>query len=305
MGSHGVDSEVARHVIPFSSTSFQPTIELRPPQLLLTKIISKKPQTTLLFDFSTPKPPPPATSIVISKSDTLNTLSTKIRRHLSMLQIGQIRCYKFTVKRTDVIPSEISVLKASKMELQEPLEFTLLSKTVGEIGIVEPFIGIAVEWKSFTSSFPMDEEIISASSSSSSSSSSEFSNRPATEMVSGYTLGAMPNSQFTALNSRGRQKALFDVTDDDDNDPPPSLGRINGQIVSGPLLPGSWPRTSPPNFRSSSVDGRAGERIKTSFNSRFSSQPPKEDRVRGTTGLNNLGMNPSSPCMGFGWLFVC
>ena len=295
MCSHGADSEVARQVIRMSSISIQPIIELRPPQLLLTKIIPKKPQTTLLFDFS---PSPPATSIVISKSTTVNTLITKIKDHLSILSTGQLRCYKFPIKRTDNIRSEITALKASKMELQDPLELNLLlSKTVGEIGIVEPFIGIAVESKSGINTFPMDEETISTSSSTSSSSSSEFPSRPVTEMVSGYTLGATPNSQFTSLNSRGRAKALFDLTDDDDNDSTSPLGRINGKVVSGPVLPGSWPRTSPPNFRSSSLDGRTGERFKTSFNSRFSSQPPKEERVQGTTGLNNLGMNPSSPLL--------
>jgi len=44
--------------------------------------------------------------------------------------------------------------------------------------------------------------------------------------------------------------------------------------------------------RSSSAE-RFGERKMGSFNARFT-QPAKEDRVKGTTGLNNLGA-PSPP----------
>lgn len=158
------------------------------------------------------------------------------------------------------------------------MEFDLKSKTVGEVGIVEPYVGLAVEWKGLGNSWPMDERKLLEQ-----SSTHENSDGP----VGGRTLGGIPGSSFTALNtSRGRtmDKSLFES--DDDSSP---LGRLNGQVVFGPVLPSSFSRTSPTLLLRSSSAERSSDRFKTPFNARFSSQPPKDDRVRGTTGLNNLG----------------
>jgi hypothetical protein len=282
--SHGVDSEVSRQVIPTSPTSIQPTVELRPPEIVLTKIIP--PMTTQIFDFSAPTISP-AKSIVVSKADTVESFEAKIRAHLDLLSASQIRCFKFPVQRTDNIGSEMNTSKAVRMfpDQNDSLDFSVKSRTVGEIGIVEPYVGIAVEWKESGNTWPMEE----ASSSSEQSSVQDVAFPPG----GGRTLGSAPNS-FTALNRPRRssnEKSLFESDDDDS-----PLGKINGQAISGPVLPGSYPRTvSPTNsyIRSSSAE-RYSDRYKT-FNSRFSSQPPKEDRIRGTTGLNNLGSVPSLP----------
>ena len=246
--------------------------------------------STQIFDFSA-KSGPQATSIVVSKADTLDRLESKIRSTLGLSLEGQIRCYKYPVKRSDFISWEIDTKFVSRMVLDRDdlIDFTLRSRTVGEVGIVEPYVAIAVEWKALGGSWPMDDE-----SSSSSEESSIQGASTSTDMVpmnsGGRTLGASPNS-FTALNYRGRFSNEKARGDSDDEYP---LGTLNGQPVSGPVLPGSYPRTSPPNsfLRSSSTD-RFGERYKTSFNSRLNQQPSytREERARGTTGLNNLG-NP-------------
>ena len=282
--SHGADSEVSRNVIPASPTSNQPVIELRPPELLLTKIVPAKPLSSQVFDFS-PMPVSRATSIIVSKSDTLSTLDSKIRTHLGFLPAGSIRCYKFPCKRGDNVVSEWSTRKAFQEipDRDDVLLFDLKSKTVGEVGIVEPYVGMAVEWKGLGNSWPMDEEMPSEQ-----SSTHELSD----VRVGGRTLGGIPGSSFTALNTpRGRtmEKSLFES--DDDSSP---LGRLNGKVILGPVLPGSYSRTSASLFLRSSSAERSSERFKTPFNTRFSSQPPKEDRIRGTAGLNNLGTFPLS-----------
>ena len=226
-----------------------------------------------------------ATSIIVSKSDTFFTLDSKIRTHLGFLSAGSIRCYKFPCKRGDNVLSEWTTRKAFQEipDRDDILEFDSKSKTVGEMGIVEPYVGVAVEWKGLGNSWPMDEEMPSEQ-----SSTHELSDVP----VGGRTLGGIPGSAFTALNtSRGRtmEKSLFDS--DDDSSP---LGRLNGKVIFGPVLPGSYSRPSSTLFLRSSSAERATDRFKTSFNGRFS-QPPKEDRVRGTIGLNNLGTSPPKP----------
>jgi hypothetical protein len=219
----------------------------------------------------------------VSKSDTLFTLDAKIRSHLGFLFAGSIRCYKFPCKRGDSVHSEWSTRKAFQEipDRDDILEFDLKSKTVGEVGIVEPYIGIAVEWKGLGNSWPMDEETLSEQSS---------THDPSDVPVGGRTLGGIPGSSFTALNtSRGRtiEKSLFESDDDDLSS---QLGRINGQVVFGPVLPNSYTRTSTTLLLRSSSADRSTERFKTPFNARFSSQTPKDDRIRGTTGLNNLGI---------------
>jgi hypothetical protein len=84
------------------------------------------------------------------------------------------------------------------------------------------------------------------------------------------------------------------------------VGRTGGKgkevVVAGTgtgMLPGAYPR-SPTGVRSSSAE-RFGERKVGSFNARFM-QSAKEERVKGTTGLNNLGTGPPFPVFG---VFVC
>ena len=194
--SHGADSEVSRLVIPTSPTSNSPTIELRPPELLLIKIIPPKPLSSRSFEFS-PIPVSQATSIVVSKSDTLFLLDSKIRIHLGLSPAGSIRCYKFPCGRGDHILSEWTTRKALEEipDCDDVLEFDSGSKTVGEIGIVAPYVGIAVEWKGLGNSWPMEVQI-----------TPDKSYQQLSEvLVSGRTLGGIPNSSFTALNTtRGR-----------------------------------------------------------------------------------------------------
>jgi hypothetical protein len=222
------------------------------------------------------------TSIIVSKADSLDTLESKIRDSLSLLPTGFIRCYKFPVNRTDSILSKVTTKKATTLipDRGNSLDFSLKSRTIGQIGIVEPYLGIVVEWKQIGSNFPMDLEL-SSDQSSAQDSSSIFAN-------GGRTLGGIPNS-FTALSHR-RPSTDNHIFDSDDETAP--LGKLNGKPISGPVLPGSYPRTSQLNsyLRSSSGE-RFGERYKTPFNTRFI-ESPKEERVRGTTGLNNLGSLP-------------
>lgn len=278
--SHGADSEVARKVIPISPTSLQGVIELYPPEIVLTRI---RPMTSSAFNFSAGSSSD-TVSITVSKSDTLDILDSKIRRALSLLSTGDIRCYRFPVARLGTVRSELTPAQAAALlsDPPESLDFSLKSQTVGEIGIVQPYLGLAVEWKQLGGTWPMDEL------------NSERSSGPIDMPRAGRTLGAEPNSLSQLQLSLTHQRRVSDDKspfDDSDDDPP--LGKINGQAVLGPVLPGSYPRDSPPNsvLRSSSAE-RFVERYKPSFNSRFSIQSPKEERVLGTTGLNNLGTLP-------------
>jgi hypothetical protein len=175
-------------------------------------------------------------------------------------------------------PSKLTTKRALTLipDREDCLDFSLKSQTVGQIGIVEPYLGIAVERK-LGSVFPMDQEL-SLSDQSSTQSSSLLAN-------GGRTLGANPNS-FTALSHR-RPSTENQIFDSDDESAP--LGKLNGKPISGPVLPGAYPRTSSLNSLSQSSGERFSERYRTGFNTRFTESPPKEERVRGTTGLNNLG----------------
>lgn len=287
--SHGVESEVQRQVIYSAPHSTNTEIELRPPQLVLTKIVPPPTMSNKVFDFAaapTFNNIPKATSIHVSKSDTIDTLDSMIRSALSLSSSGEIRCYKFPIKRSDNLLSQMTPPQISRLlpDRDDHLDLLNKFKSVGEIGIVESYVAIAVEWKADDGTWPMDEDTSSSGQSSvqgTSSSDVSYSNG------GGRTLGAAPNS-FTALNRPRRQsndKSVFDSEDEGS-----SYGRQGGQLI-GPTLPGSYPRTTSPTqlLRSSSSE-RYGERYKTSFNSRFMSAA-KQERVRGTTGLNNLGIS--------------
>jgi ubiquitin carboxyl-terminal hydrolase 4/11/15 len=161
--------------------------------------------------------------------------------------------------------AEIPTNEAAKLisDPDFPLDLSIKSQTVGEIGLVEPLIGIAIEHKENDASWPMDDT------------PRQDPGQPQSspEFPTGRTLGASPNS-FTTLNRRPSQDE-------------PSLGTINGKPIAGPI-PGSYPTTRPSFFRATSP---SSERYKSTFNARFA-PPPKEDRVRGITGLNNLGKTP-------------
>jgi len=315
--SHGAESELVRKVITESPTSTRGVVELRPPTIVITQITSSKPMTSLSFNFSggsssslhTVK----ATSITLSKADPVSLLKEKIRDLLHLPSSSEIRCYKFLPSRSEYIASEMTAQQVLKVIVDKEdslLDLSTEDATIGEIGIVEPYVGIAAEYKSITGQFPMDQEPSPSASESSiqgttttNSSSSAMSSDVPTGV--GRTLGASPNA-FTALNKRTpdrQDKSIFDV-DDEEN---AGLGKINGQVVMGPSLPGAYPKTSPVNSTSSnsaylrsSSEERYGERNRNSFNSRFASgsvQVHEKERVRGTTGLNNLGIHTLHNCV--------
>jgi hypothetical protein len=229
---------------------------------------------------------PKATSIQVSKSDTIDTLDSMIRSALSLSSSGEIRCYKFPIKRSDNLLSQMTPPQITKLlpDRDDHLDFQNKFKSVGEVGIVESYVALAVEWKAEEGTWPMDEDTSSSGQSSvqgTSSSDLSYSNGGG-----GRTLGAAPNP-FTALNRPRRHSNDKSVLDSEDEGS--AYGRQGGQLI-GPTLPGSYPRTtSPTQFLRSSSTERYGERYKSSFNSRFISTA-KEERVRGTTGLNNLGI---------------
>jgi hypothetical protein len=230
---------------------------------------------------------PKADSIRVSKSETIDTLDSLIRSALSLPSAGEIRCYKFAIRRSDNLLSQMTPPQITRLlpDRDDYLDFDNKFKSVGEIGIVEPYLAVAVEWRATGAPWPMDEDTSSSDQSSAQGASS--SDVGYTNGV-GRTLGAAPNS-FTALNRPRRQsndKSIFDSEDEGS-----SYGKQNGQLI-GPTLPGAYPRTvSPTQYLRSSSSERYGERYKSTFNSRFN-PAPKEQRVRGTTGLNNLGTFP-------------
>lgn len=168
----------------------------------------------------------------------------------------------------------------------DTLEFDLKTQTVGEIGIVEPYLGIAVEWKQLGGTWPMDETIQSEPPSKDEGSTD-------VQQGGGRKLGSSPTAMlpFSSLNRRRRSSAGNNVLGSDEDSPP--LGTLNGKALMGPVLPGSYPRALSPVQRSSSAE-RYGERNKVSFNSRIKILP-KVERVRGTIGLNNLGISLELP----------
>lgn len=284
MGSHGVLSECGRKVIPESPLSTRGVVELRPPRIVLTQIAPPPSQSATMFNFSTPVKRT-APIIRISKADPVADLERQIRVFLNLPSDCLIRCYKFAATKNDFLTIEMptsSIIRLipdreDTLDIPEKPSLADDSKTVGEIGIVEPYIGIAVEYKSEEDgSWPLDTEPTSSSGPASSSTS---------EMppAGGRTLGSTPG--VLTLRSRSQDRPSFD--DDEDS----GLGRLNGHVVSGPVLPGSYPRhlTNSTAFNRSASAERYGERSKTSFNSRFASQ--SSTRVRGTTGLNNLGIH--------------
>lgn len=225
----------------------------------------------------------PATSITVSKADTVGSLEFKLRHTLS-LSLGEIRCYKVPLKRKDSPPSKFKVHEVNRLipDRTDTLDFSDPNRMVGEIGIVEPCLGIAVEWKGFGGTWPMDEPVSSSGSSSKDEGSVDVDISGA-----GHRLGSSPMA-MPPFNRRRRSSSEKNVLGSDDEAAP--LGTLNGKTLLGPVMPGSYPRAISPVQRPSSAD-RYGERNKISFNSRIN-VPPKVERVPGTIGLNNLGMLP-------------
>jgi len=290
-----------------SSPSHGGVVELRPPHLLLSKISASKPQSVHLFSFGTQ--PAPARGINVSKSDSMAHLMHLIRSTLDIpVTATDFRAYKIPLSRRDKFNAEITVQQLlEKTTKEQVLELPLKdeeTRTVGELGIVEPFIGFAVEYRvSSDTPFPTDIPITS-------SSPVTTPTRP-TFASQGRTLGAAP-STFTSLNRprssspRTTHEKTINLAgsseDEDDTRPVGISGRTsNGKEAStvGMMLPGAYPR-SPTGVRSSSAE-RYGDRNKGagSFSARFT-QPAKEERIKGTTGLNNLGTPPlplPPPCL--------
>src|SRR6202035_2861280 len=115
--SHGVVSEVPRQVIYSAPHSTSTEIELRPPQIVLTKIVPPPTMSTKVFDFAAGPifNIPKATSIQVSKSDTIDTLDSMIRSALSLSSSGEIRCYKFPIKRSDNLLSQMTPPQITKL----------------------------------------------------------------------------------------------------------------------------------------------------------------------------------------------
>jgi hypothetical protein len=166
------------------------------------------------------------------------------------------------------------------------------TRTVGDLGIVEPFLGLAIEHRlDDTTPFPTDIPIPS-------SPPTTTTINPSFISPGGRTLGAAPTT-FTPLNrprsSSPRHTQTLNLGSSDDEDLGGARGNKGKEVVMAGtgMLPGTYPR-SPTGVRSSSAE-RFGERKMGSFNARFT-QPAKEERVKGTTGLNNLGKPSAPPC---------
>lgn len=279
--SHGAHSEVARKVIAESSISLKPVVELRPPIIVVSQIVPPPSVSVTVFNFGGGiRTNPLARSITISKADTVDNLETSLRNHLSLKTTGQIRCYKIKLTRKDAPPERFKVSEVLRFipDKDDKLDFTFKSRTVGEIGIVEPYLGIAVEWKELGDTWPMDlkHPVIEQASKDEDSADAHTSEK-------GHTLGASPLKMLPF----GRRRLSHEQNIFGSDDESPQLGTLHGRAVLGPLLPGSYPRSLSPIQRSSSAE-RYGERNKVSFNSRVSSVH-RAERISGTTGLNNLG----------------
>ena len=167
------------------------------------------------------------------------------------------------------------------------------TRTVGDLGIVEPFLGLAIEHRLNDAPFPTDIPIPSSPPTITTTTNPSFTS------PGGRTLGAAPTT-FTPLNrprsSSPRHTQTLNLGSSDDEDLGASRGNKGKEVVVAGtgMLPGAYPR-SPTGVRSSSAE-RFGERKMGSFNARFT-QPAKEDRVKGTTGLNNLGTPPLPPTL--------
>jgi Ubiquitin carboxyl-terminal hydrolase len=283
--SHGAESEVTRKVIPESPTSHRGIIELSPPKLYLTRLTPSK-QTSQIFDFSiSPRQTPKATAIVVSKADSISSLEVKIRKHLPLPLTSDLRAYRLSNTALGDIPGDIPITSAKDfIDDVTPLDFSLKSRTIGEIGLVEPTIGIAIDPHT-NEKWLLEDEM------------STEKGVVMSDVQGGRTLGAQPNS-FTALNRRSNGTNILQINGAnvlekngrnvlEESDEEGGIGMLNGKVIAGPPLPGSYPVKA---YRSETPVGRG------SFNARFAPLPKEETpRVRGITGLNNLGTTTQPP----------
>jgi len=177
------------------------------------------------------------------------------------------------------------------------------SLTVAEWGIVEPYGGLAIEFRmSHETPFATD---ISPAPSPQSATTATTTSLLTQAVAQGRTLGSAPS--FTPLN---RPRSSSPRTTHDlpiqESDEESAEGGVARGTTTGMMLPGAYPR-SPTVVRSNSAErwnerkiGTAGT---TAFSARFAAPPAKEERVRGTTGLNNLGTLPDSPPTPLGLVF--
>jgi len=291
--SHGAQSSLPRKTIPESPISQTPQIELRPPKIHLTKITRPTIQSQQTFSFYTPYPQPSPT-LSLSKSAPVSDLDNKVRDMYDLPGV-EIRYFRFDLVGGRDVTRDTSPAKVRRLiDVDAPLDTSLLTRTLGEIGLVEPRLGIAFEHRHPNQKFPLDT----------SPTTSPTQQSPPSQ---GHTLGAAPN--VLGFETRGRPLSkgytsdslgttrkkslnLGDSTDDEES----GAGRL-----IGPLLPGSYPRTPDASpARAGTTTGAAAvrsasadrvERRAGAFNLRFSSGSGflKDERVRGTTGLNNLG----------------
>jgi hypothetical protein len=216
------------------------------------------------FHFASPLPPHrPAPILSLSKSAPVSALEARLRAEFA-LEGGELRLFTFPLKPNSALEREISPLKASELvDVENPVDTVFGSRTLGEVGIVSPLQGLAIEHHNLGESYPLD--LISHP-------RTTTSDRP----LIGRTLGAQPATGVP----RGRPTARVQLGDSDEE------GGVG-------VLPGSYPRTpetSPSRGIGRSISADRVER-RPSLNLRVSSGLgfSREDRVRGTTGLNNLG----------------
>lgn len=262
--SHGAETPLSRYAIPESPTSQSPVLELRPPTLHLTKITPTS-QSQTQFHFASPLPPHrPAPILSLSKSAPLSALEARLRAEFG-LEGGEIRIFTFALKTP--LEREIAPVKARELvDVENPVDTAFGSRTLGEVGIVSPLQGLAIEHHNLGESYPLD--LLPPK--------PQKVDRP----LIGRTLGAQPSPGVP----RGRPSVRATVDSDEE-------GGVG-------VLPGSYPRTpetSPSRGVGRSISADRVER-RPSLNLRVSSGLgfSREDRVRGTTGLNNLG-NPPKP----------
>jgi hypothetical protein len=229
----------------------------------------------------------------VSKADNITSLEDKIRNHLSLPITTDFRAYRLSKTDLSDMPNDLPISSARDfIDDVTPLDFSVKSRTIGEIGLVDATIGIAIDPQTNDGKWLLEDDMLNEK------------DVVSSDVQGGRTLGAPPNS-FTALNRRTNGSNLLQINGAnvlerniasgtnrrnvlEESDEEGGIGMLNGKVIAGPPLPGAYPVKT---YRSETA-GRG------SFNARFA-PPPKEEtqRVRGITGLNNLGITTQPPCI--------
>jgi Ubiquitin carboxyl-terminal hydrolase len=273
---YGIASECPCAVIPEYKGATVGVVELSSPRILLTKLTMPPNQSAALFDFS-PRTIPEAPIIQVSKADTVDHLRSLIYAALDVPKEGEIRCYKLSITKSDSIRSEMTTHQVVQYIQDRENAFPLPESSasfITELGIVESYLGLAVEHKPPNDAWPLtDEAFVSDRSSAQDSSTSDApSSTSSVDLSGGRTLGSSPSGVLTLRRAADRS-----VLDSDEEG---SLGKVNGLPVAGPSLPVSFAKRSPPPAIGTS------RYVRSALTSRFALE---NILVRGTTGLTNLG----------------